>query len=236
MSSAYLRLLIFLPFFFKPSGAWFKDTSGTPKCSGDAQAGWVQRHTCPSGWPPVVGIRPSSGHLSQWTLLQLTPARIWVHPEWCWRRLLRVSWTARRSNQSILKEINPECSWEGLKLKLQYVGHLMWRVDSLEKTLMLGKIKGKRRRGWQRMRRLESITDIMDMNLSKLQEIVKDRGAWLLLPMRSQSWTRLSDWTTATTRDLGKSCWVESGKRTELWDIMPVAMILSHLILCWFVM
>ena len=99
---------------------------------------------------------------------------------WCWRRLLRVTWTERRYNQSILKEINPEYLLEGLmlKLKLQYFGHLMRRVSSFEKTLILGKIEGKRRKGWQRMRRLDSITDSVDMNLIKLQELGKDRGAW----------------------------------------------------------
>ena len=99
---------------------------------------------------------------------------------WCWRRLLRVPWTAKRSNQPILKEISPEYSLEGLmlKLKLQYFGHLMGRTDSLEKTLMLGKIEGRRRRGQQRMRLLDSITDLMDMSLSKLQEMVKNREAW----------------------------------------------------------
>ena len=115
---------------------------------------------------------------------------------WCRRRFLRVPWTARRSNQSILKEINPEYLLEGLMLKLQYFSYLMWRAASLEKTLMLEKTEGKRGRGWQRMRCLDRITKSMDTNLSKLWEIVEDRGAWwATLYGVAKSWTRLSDWT-----------------------------------------
>ena len=133
-----------------------------------------------------------------WTTKKVEHQRIDAFKLRCWRRLLSVSWTARRSNQSILKEISPEYSWEGLmlKLKLQYFVHLIWRVNSLQKTLMLGKIEGKRRRWQQRMRWLDSTPDSMDTNLSELRELVMDREAWqTVIPGVTKNWTRLSDWT-----------------------------------------